>query len=237
MPTDHGNHVVTMTGTVRARHAGHGPAPLVAALARVDGCLPRRRYAKGEVIFLQGDPGTSLFIVESGRVKITLSSPEGAEVVLARLGPGDYFGELALLDGEPRSADAIAVEPSRLLLLPRDAFLHLLQSDPAFALDLLALVCRRLRQDVAVAQDVAFLDVPARLAKALLQLAESEGRPVAEGVALATPLTQTELAGLVGATRESVNKALGCYERQGLIRRIQGGIVVLRPDELRRHLD
>ena len=205
-------------------------------LAELGAYLRRRRYRRGEVVFLQGEAGTSLYIVAAGQVKIALTSADGAEVMLARLGPGEFFGELALLDGEPRSADAVATEASELLLLPRAAFLGLIEARPAIAMRLLTLVSRRLRQDVAVVQDVAFRDVPARLARLLLQLAESEGQPGDAGVVITARLTQTELAGMVGATRESVNKGLGRFERQGLIRRAHGRITVLRPDDLRRRM-
>jgi CRP/FNR family transcriptional regulator, cyclic AMP receptor protein len=137
--------------------------PLLQSLASPDieqllSLLRRRRYARGEVIFLTGDAGINLCIIESGRVKLTLTSPDlGREVALDYLGPGDVFGELALLDGEPRSADAIAVEPTRLLLLSRDDFRAFLMSHPAAALDLLADMSRRLRRDAQVIQDAAFL--------------------------------------------------------------------------------
>ena len=110
--------------------------------------LRRRQYARGEVIFLTGDPGVNLCIIESGQVKLTLTSQDlGREVALDHLGRGDVFGDLALLDGEPRSADAIAVEPTRLLLLSRDDFRAFLTSHPAAAIDLLADMSRRLRRD------------------------------------------------------------------------------------------
>jgi CRP-like cAMP-binding protein len=214
--------------------AGFGSALPAAVLLRRSAQLQRRRYAKGEVIFLQGEPGTCLYLVAAGQVKIALTSAEGDEVELARLGPGEFFGELALLDGEPRSADAIATAPTELLLLPRADFLRLLDAQPALVRPLLTLVSRRLRQDVAVAHDVAFLEVPARLAKVLLQLA-AQGQPNDDGIVIAR-LTQTELAGMVGATRESVNKWLGCFARQGLIRHQRGEITVLQPQGLRRCL-
>lgn len=199
-------------------------------------CLRHRRYARGETIFLRGDPGSSLYIVESGRVKIVLSSAEGREFVLALLGPGDFFGELALLDGEPRSADAVAHETSQLLLLQRPDFLRFLDAHPRAAAGLLTVLSQRLRHDAEVLQDVAFLDVPARLARAILQLVEDLGQPSGEGTVVASRLTQAELAAMVGATRESINKWLGFYERQGLIRWEAGRLTVLKPDGLRKRI-
>jgi CRP/FNR family transcriptional regulator, cyclic AMP receptor protein len=206
-----------------------------AALAPLGASLRRRRYAKGEAIFRQGDPGAALCIVESGRVKIALGSAEGKEFVLELMGPGDVFGELALLDGQARSADAVAAEETTLLLLPREAFLRAVEAHPRVALELLKALTGRLRRDAAVIQDAAFLDVPTRIARALLRLAEA---PEEGGDDAMTPawVTQTELARLVGATRESVNKWLGSYERQGLIRRRDGRIAVLRPDDLQRRV-
>src|SRR5579884_1542327 len=120
--------------------------------------LRRRHYTKDQIIIAQGDPGTSLFLIESGRVKICLNSPDGKELVLTVLGPGDFFGELALLDGEPRSADAVALEPSQLLLLRREDFIAFIETRPQVMLRLLTTVSRWLRHTAQVARDEAFLD-------------------------------------------------------------------------------
>ena len=215
--------------------------PLFAAFAAKEleplaASLRRRRYARGEAIFLQGDPGTSLCLIETGRVKLGFTSPEGREVLLDLLGPGDVFGELALLDGEPRSADAVAVEPTQLLLLRRDEFVRFLEERPRLAVELLAVLSRRLRRDAQLVQDAAFLDVPARLARILLRLAEAEGEATEEGLVIQARLTQSDLAGLVGTTRETLNKWLGFYEEQGLIRWDKGQITVCRPEGLRKRI-
>jgi CRP-like cAMP-binding protein len=193
--------------------------------------LRPRRYARGETLFLEGDPGTSLCIIDKGRVKLGLTSAEGREIILDLLGPGDVFGELALLDGEPRSANAIAVEASDVLLLARDEFLHFLRQHPQASLVLLSTLSHWLRRLTTQMQDTAFLDVPARLARTILRLAEAE--EAVHGKAVTPRLTQTDLAGMVGTTRETLNKWLGFYEDQGLIRRDKHQIVVLRPDKLR----
>ena len=190
--------------------------------------LQRRTVRAGKAVFRQDDPGSSLYVIESGVVKVQRTSPEGKEVILTILGPGDFFGELALLDGEPRSADAVAKEDTALLVLERDDFLAFLDRAPAVATKLLAALSRRLRRTDQLVQDAAFLDVPARLARALLQLSES---PEAT-----TGLTQSELAAMVGASRESVNRWLQFYRRRGLIESASGSIRVLQPDELRRHI-
>jgi CRP/FNR family transcriptional regulator, cyclic AMP receptor protein len=202
------------------------------ALRRLVGELRPRRYRKGETIFVTGDPGTSLCIVENGRVKLTLTSSEGREVILDLLGPGETFGELALLDGEPRSADAVAVEPTTLLLLHRDTFLSFLRERPDVAINLLGVLSRRLRRDAQLVQDAAFLDVPARLARTILRLATED-----EGGVLRTPrLTQSDLAAAAGTTRETLNKWLGFYIEQGLIKWDDGRATVVDADRLRRRI-
>jgi CRP-like cAMP-binding protein len=200
--------------------------------------LRRRRYARGQVIFVTGDPGTGLYLVERGRVKLLRASAEGRELVLRVAGPGEVFGELALLDDEPRSADAVALEPCQLLLLAAADFRRFLDGQPGVARRLLALLSRRLRATTRQAEEAAFLGVPARLARLLVTLAEAEadGPPGAAGVTLGARLTQAELAALIGATRESVNRCLGDYERRGLVRRDGGRLTVLRPEALREEL-
>jgi CRP/FNR family transcriptional regulator, cyclic AMP receptor protein len=198
--------------------------------------LKRRRYGKGQFIFQQGDPGLCLYLVESGKVKITSLSAEGKGLVLNLFGPGDFFGELALLDGEPRSADAVAQEACQLLLLQRDDFMRFLEARPHVAIKLLATVSSRLRHTTQQIEDMVFFDLPARLARVLLELPEAE-LTSAEGERVITSRpTQAELAEMVGATRESVNKWLGAYEEQGLIRREGNQLIILQPEALRKRI-
>jgi CRP-like cAMP-binding protein len=212
--------------------AGLGDEDLVALAAT----LRRRRYPRGATICLAGDPGEQFYLVERGRVRIGLTAPDGREVVLNMLGPGDTFGDLALLDGEPRSADATAQEDCLLLVLSRDAFLRHLETHPRAAISLLAEMSRRLRRNARIIQGASFHDVPARLAATLLQLAREEGEVRADGTTTVRA-TQVELAGRIAATRESVNKWLGSYERRGFLRRQRGVIAILDPDGLRREVD
>jgi CRP-like cAMP-binding protein len=208
--------------------------PLFARLSRdaledLSTRLRRRKYRRGDVVFYEGDPGTSLCIVQEGRIKLGLTSPEGREIILDLLGPGDFFGELALFDGEPRSTDAAAVEHSELLLLDRDEFINYLVRRPELAIQLLSTLAWRLRRDAQLIQDAAFLDVPARLARTILRLATQP----APGQTPITPrLTQTDLAGMVGTTRETLNKWLAFYQDQGFIRWDKGRVTVLRSDQL-----
>ncbi len=195
-----------------------------------------RPYPKGSVIFHQGDPGTTLYFVDSGEVKLTLSSAEGNEIILALIGQGGFFGELALLDGEVRSANAWARVDCELLALERVHLQHFLERYPRAASGMLAALSRRLRRTTEFVHEAAFLDVPARLASVLLQLTEARGQPGPDGVVRSPRLTQNELADLIGATRVSVNKWLGVYEGEGLVRRHKGFVTVLRAEELRKRL-
>ena len=212
---------------------GVSPHDLV-GLAR---SLRRRRYPRGAVIFVEGDPGTTLYVIESGTAKIALTTSDGKELVIALLGRGDFFGDMAILDGEPRSADAVAKTDCQLLLLTRQDFLAFIDTHPRVAANLLANLSRRLRHNTSMLQEAAFLDIPGRVASALLHLADREGRSAPDGtVVIDSVYTQAELASHVGATRESVNKWLRYYERQGLIHWGKGAVTILKPEDLRRRV-
>jgi CRP/FNR family transcriptional regulator, cyclic AMP receptor protein len=206
-------------------------------LDRVAALLRRRRYRAGEPVFREGDPGTAFYVIDSGEVKILLGGSEGKEVVLSLLVPGEFFGELALLDGEPRSADAVATVPTELLLLPREDFLRFLREVPAVAVNMLAALSRRFRRTDRLVHDAAFSDVRTRVTRLLLELGETRGKPGPGGVVLIGPrLTQADLASMVGATRESINKCLRYYTARGWIRHESGRLVLLNVEELRRQL-
>jgi CRP/FNR family cyclic AMP-dependent transcriptional regulator len=206
------------------------PAEERARLARL---LRPRRYARGEVIFLEGDEGTALCLIAEGRVRIQLTGADGREVVITVYGPGDFFGELALLDGEPRSADAIAQDASRAFWLQREDFAAFLEIHPRAAMTMLASLSRRLRHTTRVVQDATFRDVPARLARVLLDLALKNGQPVEQGIRIESKVTQGELAAMVGASRETVNRALRGFEQRGWIGWDAARIVIYQPDQLR----
>jgi CRP/FNR family transcriptional regulator, cyclic AMP receptor protein len=208
-----------------------------AELIGLAGLTRPRPYSRDEVIYLRGDPGTAFYVIASGRVKIALTSPEGKELILRRLGPGEFHGELALLDDEPRSADAIAAEPGVQLVLQRDAFRQFLTDHPSVATKLLSTVSHYLRRNAELIQDATFLDVPARLARILLELAGgTDGDLPPAGAVIPDRMKQAELASLVGATRESINKWLGSFEKQGLISYDRGQITLLRPIGLKQRI-
>jgi CRP/FNR family cyclic AMP-dependent transcriptional regulator len=208
-----------------------------AEIARVGGAMRRRRYAKGSLIHAAGAMGADLYIIASGRVIIQLPSERGEELTLRLLWRGDFFGEISLVDDAPWYGDAIAFDDCELLLLGKREFLALLDAHPSVSRRLLAIVCGRLRHNARFARDLAFLDVPTRLARALVTLVESGGwgwiGEERAGTAQVVEITQGALAAHVGATRESVNKWLGYYERQGYLSRERDRITVLRFDELR----
>jgi CRP/FNR family cyclic AMP-dependent transcriptional regulator len=194
-----------------------------------------RRFRRGEVIFHQGDPGDALFIVLGGLVRIWLPGETGDEAILATLRPGDFFGELALLDGAPRSASATAVEATETAVLPRDRFRELIATEAGIRDVFLVAIARELRRLTTHVEELHFLDIAGRLAARLGRLAEEQGRPLADGsLRLDGPLTQSDLAGMVGATRQSVNKLLGMFAGDGLVRIERDAIVVLDPEGLAR---
>lgn len=173
-----------------------------------------RRFSPDQIIFHLGDPGGLLYIITSGKVKISRSTPEGQEALLAILGPGDFFGELALLDDSPRSATAEAIEPTETLTLHREQFMAFIDGNPGFAHHVLYTLATRIRHLNNQISDIFFLDLPGRLARTLLHLSEDHGRPAdGGGTAIDLALTQTDLAEMTGATRVSINKALGRFRR------------------------
>ena len=207
-----------------------------AALAAVAGRLRRRHFRRGEVIFHQGDPGDSLHVVNSGAVKIVLPSPEGMEAIIATLRPGDFFGELSLLDGAPRSATAVALEASETLALPRDAFRELLDQDTGLRDALLGGLAHELRRVTGQVEELHFLDLAGRLAMRLSRLAR-DADPTSDEVRLDWPYTQSDLASMIGGTRQSVNKLLSELVVDGLVVIERDTIIIPSVTALERQAD
>jgi CRP/FNR family transcriptional regulator/CRP/FNR family cyclic AMP-dependent transcriptional regulator len=204
-------------------------------IERVAAGTRTRRFRRGEVIFHAGDPGDALFIIVSGEVKISLPSDEGDEAILATLHEGDVFGELALLDGAPRSATASALVATEAVVLPRDRFRELIATVPAVRDVLLSSLAGELRRLTTHVEELHFLDMTGRLAAKLVRLAREAGAgPSGQGgpYRLRATLTQAELASMVGCTRQSVNKLLGQFSDDGLVRVDRDGIYVLDLDGL-----
>ena len=176
-----------------------------------------RKYQRGEVVFHQDDPGDRMHIIVQGRVRISLDSDDGREKDVALLQTGECFGEMALLDGSNRSAKATAVEEIETLVLMRDDFLDFIEKYPEVATHTTALLTNRLRSANQMMGDLAFLDVPTRVAKQLIELAEKQLAGAAPNGDIDISIGQDELARLVGSSRETVSRALTSYRRMGLL--------------------
>jgi CRP/FNR family transcriptional regulator, cyclic AMP receptor protein len=209
------------------------------SLALCAAALRSRRFRKGETIFHSGDPGDTLFLVGEGAVKITIPPDDGSEpAILTTIGPGGFFGELSLLDGAPRSATAVALESTETYILRRDAFDALMDEEPALRHTLMVTLVGEIRRLTAQIEDLHFLDLPGRLARHLLRtIALREGRDPATAddltgeYRLPWPYTQSELAGMIGGSRQSVNRLLADLVDEGLVRFDGDDIVV--PDASR----
>lgn len=203
------------------------------AAASLDSSMTSVRIRRGETLFNEGDEGRELFVVTSGKIKLGRTSPDGRENLLAILGPSQMFGELSLFDPGPRSATATAVNDVVLRSLSHEALLPLLGDHPDVARALLHQLAARLRRTNEVVGDLVFSDVPGRVAKALLDLASRFGRKADDGIHVNHDLTQEELAQLVGASRETVNKALADFSARGWLRLEPRSVVIMDLDRLK----
>lgn len=199
--------------------------------------LARRVWQKpaeaGSVIVSQEEPGDALFVIATGKVKVVLYGDTGREIILSILRDGDFFGEMSLLDRQPRSANVVAVEDSILLGLDREAFATHLTAHPTTALAVLAEMSRRLRHADEVIGNLALLDVYARVAHAIRDLAQKQGEPADGGLLIKERPTQQEIAGLIGTSRETVSRALNDFTRRGLLE-MQGKQILVRWGFLRK---
>ncbi len=213
--------------------------PLFAALddeaaASLRSSMVEVRLPKGGTLFSEGDPGDRLYVVTDGKIKLGRRSADGRDNLLAVLGRGEMFGELSLFDPGPRAATATAVTKASVIGLGHEDLEPWLQSHPEVAAQLLRALARRLRRTNEAMADLVFTDVPGRVAKALLDLARRFGVPGEEGVHVTHDLTQEELAQLVGASRETVNKALADFASRGWMRVDSRAVTILDADRLAR---
>jgi CRP/FNR family cyclic AMP-dependent transcriptional regulator len=214
-------------------------APLFDALSEEDSRALRAgvsvvKLARGDRLFSEGDVGDKLYIIISGKIKLTRAAPDGRENLQSVHGPGEMFGELSLFDPVPRTATATAVTDAELAGLTHDDVRKWLSTRPEVAMHLLAALAQRLRRINDVKADLVFTDVPGRVAKALLDLAERFGVQNSEGIQVNHDLTQEELAQLVGASRETVNKALADFAARGWIQLAAKSVLVTDADRLRK---
>jgi len=198
--------------------------------------LGKRTFGRGVIIFHKDSPGNILYIIEAGKVRIFVLSESGQEISFRIYGTGEVFGELSMLDGLPRSAGAVAMEETHVLTLQREDFMELLEAYPHLAKGVIATLTARVRYTTQYAENLTFLDVEGRVAQRLLELADQYGIQTAGGLEVAVQLTQSDLASLVGATRERVNKVLGAFRDQGLIELDVDKLVIRDRRGLRRHI-
>jgi len=206
------------------------PQEIVADLAKR---VWQKTAEAGSVIVSHEEAGDALFVIASGKVKVVLYGETGREIILSILRAGDFFGEMALLDKQPRSSNVVAVEESQLLGLDREAFQTHLTAHPPTALAVLAEMSRRLRHADEVIGNLALLDVYARVARTVRDLAQKQGEPVDGGLLIKERPTQQEIAGLIGTSRETVSRALSDFARRGLLE-LSGKQILVRWGFLRK---
>jgi CRP/FNR family transcriptional regulator, cyclic AMP receptor protein len=215
---------------------------LFAQLSEVElACIARdlveRRYGEGEIIFHEGDPGQMLYIMGLGQVRIFVNGLDGSETSVIMFGrPGELFGELAVIDGLPRSATAVSLDQTTLYTINREQFRDHMRRSPQLALNFMQELSQRVRYNTRQMDSLVTLPVPARLARKLVELAQEYGRATThptQGVHIDLALTQSQLASLIGASRESTNKSLRDFQRRQWVQLAQGHIIVLDPDGLR----
>ena len=214
-------------------------APMFAALdpeaaAALRSSMDTVNLNKGQVLFNEGERGERLYIITDGKMKLGHTSSDGRESLLAVLGPGELLGELSLFDPGPRTATATALTETSLMGLGHNALRPWLTGRPEVAEALLQALALRLRRTSDLMADLVFSDVPGRVAKTLLELGEKFGRPLPDGIHVTHDMTQEELAQLVGASRETVNKALADFAARGWIRLESRSVILIDPERLDR---
>ena len=186
-------------------------------LARLGTRLKEKKLPKGSMLFAKDDPGNTLFMILEGEVKVVLYSRDGREIVLAKFGAGDFFGEMCILDEHPRSANAITLTDTLLLTLDSISFRNFLETEPTVAVDLLREISIRLRNTNEKVGDLALMDVYGRVARLLFRLAEEQGEETEGGILIRNRPTHQEMANMVGTARETVSRAMSSFQKAGYI--------------------
>lgn len=205
-------------------------------LAEIADRLVIRNYQRGATIIHQDEPGSMLYIIVNGNVKITTASSDGEELILALLTDNDFFGELSLLDGQPHSASATAMETTQVVTLNREEFLEVIAKNPEMVNNILVVLSNRLRRTNTMFEDAVFLQLPARLSKRLLELGEQHGLKTDSGLEIELRLTQQDLANFLGASRVAINRLLRQLHDSGLISFDRKHITILQPVELENNI-
>jgi CRP/FNR family transcriptional regulator, cyclic AMP receptor protein len=205
--------------------------PLFAALgpqahARLATLVSVRRYAMRQTVVWEGEAGGSLFLSLSGYFKATTAGSDGTEMLLSIMGPGEVFGELSVLDGQPRSASVVALESGELASIERPALFELMASSPSLAIGLIEVLAQRVRTLTKRYETISSQDVPQRLAQVLVSLAQKHGKPDGRNVRIPVRLSQQDFGSMVGATRESVNKQLRKWTQSGVLLSAKGCVVI-----------
>jgi CRP/FNR family transcriptional regulator/CRP/FNR family cyclic AMP-dependent transcriptional regulator len=189
-------------------------------------------YKKGEVIISSEEIGSTFFIVKSGKVKVTAEALGGREIVLSTLHPLSFFGEMSILDGEPRSATITALEETKLITMEREVFLRILHRYPEITIKILTILCQRLRRADELIQSLRFLSASGRTIQTLFKLCDEHGVTTKEGILIDTKLTHQELASLAGTSRESMRKIIRYFQEKGCLKFYRGKITILNEDML-----
>lgn len=205
-------------------------------LQELGSAVREHHYRKNVVIVHMDDPGNSLFILKSGVVKVTIDDA-GREMILRMLYPTDFFGDMSLIDGMPRSASVTTLEPSEALILHREHFVEIIEKSPTILLNMAAVLSRRLRATDELIRSLAFFDVYGKVARVLLTLAAEKGRATEQGTVIDLRLTQQELAELAGMSRETMTRTLGAFQQAGVVHIEAGVITILSIEMLRREMN
>lgn len=203
-------------------------------LAEVEAIARKRSFRKHEVIFHSQEPGSALFILTRGRVKVSINDRQGREIILRILEAGDFFGEMSLLDGEYRSATVTTLEPCQALIIFRDRFSEFIPRHPNVVMKMLTMLSRRLRKANEKIGRLAFADAHEKVASVLTELMEERKVPLSIGAELPLSLTRTELANLAGISRETFTRVMADFQRDSVLRVERRRIVVINPGKLRR---
>ncbi|MEW6607518.1 MAG: Crp/Fnr family transcriptional regulator [bacterium] len=193
-------------------------------------------YKKGQTIISSEEIGTTFFIVKSGKVKVTAEALDSREIVLSTLAPLSFFGEMSILDGEPRSATITALEETELITMDKDVFLRILHRYPQIAINILTILSQRLRRADELIQNLRFLSASGRTIQTLFKLLDEHGVKVKEGMLIDMRLTHQDLASLAGTSRESMRKVIHDFQEKGYVKFYRGKITVLNEDILLRTL-
>jgi CRP/FNR family transcriptional regulator, cyclic AMP receptor protein len=207
-----------------------------AELRQLAGVVREQHYRKNTTLFHIDDPGNALFILKSGVMKITIEDQNGREIILRMVYPTEFFGEMALLDGMPRSATVTTQEPCEALIIYRQHFLELIDTSPRILLNMTTVLSRRLRKMNELIRSLVFFDVYGKVARVLLTLVAEKGRVTAQGTVIDLRLTQQELAELAGMSRETMTRTLRDFQQAGVVRIESGIITILELDMLQREM-